>query len=144
MLVLSRKVGETIIVGDNIRITVVDIQGRHVRLGFVAPDEVTVDRLEVHEKRQNLLNEWTENVMRPRTLIASFAQTVKSQPESIVSFRHQYQCWFCKSEGVLEFEPEVLQPSSVECHHCGIDNEIPPGLYDRPAVIPGNAPVQIL
>jgi carbon storage regulator len=60
MLVLSRKLGETIIFNNNIRITVVDIRGGHVRLGIVAPDEVTVDRQEVHEKRQNLRNEWPE------------------------------------------------------------------------------------
>jgi len=60
MLVLARKIGETIIVNSNIRITVVDIRGGHVRLGIAAPDEVTVDRLEVHEKRKNLLTGSTE------------------------------------------------------------------------------------
>jgi len=60
MLVLARKIGETIIVNNNIRITVVDIRGGHVRLGIAAPDEVTVDRQEIHEKRQNLRNERTE------------------------------------------------------------------------------------
>jgi carbon storage regulator len=53
MLVLSRKIGEAIMVGDNIRITVVDIRGGKVRLGFVAPEDVIVDRQEVHEKRMN-------------------------------------------------------------------------------------------
>jgi carbon storage regulator len=60
MLVLSRKIGEVIIVGDNIRITVVDNRGGNVRLGIVAPKEVIVDRLEVHEKRRNPLNECFE------------------------------------------------------------------------------------
>jgi len=54
MLVLSRKIGEVIMVGDNIRITVLEIRGDKVRLGFVAPEEVTVDRQEVHEKRMKL------------------------------------------------------------------------------------------
>jgi carbon storage regulator len=52
MLVLSRKVGEAIIISDNIRLTVVDIRGDKVRLGIAAPPEVIVDRLEVHEKRK--------------------------------------------------------------------------------------------
>jgi carbon storage regulator len=52
MLVLSRKVGEAIIISDNIRITLVDIRGDKVRLGIVAPKEIIVDRQEVHEKRK--------------------------------------------------------------------------------------------
>ena len=58
MLVLARKIGETIIVGDNIRITVVDIRGGKVRIGINAPREVKVDRQEIHGKRQNLLTGW--------------------------------------------------------------------------------------
>lgn len=60
MLVLSRKIGEAIMVVDNIRITVENIRGRQVRLGIAAPDEVTVDRQEVHEKRKNQRDEWAE------------------------------------------------------------------------------------
>jgi carbon storage regulator len=59
MLVLSRKVGEEIVIGNNIHLMVVAIKGDKVRIGISAPKEVVVDRLEVHEKRQNLLNEWT-------------------------------------------------------------------------------------
>jgi hypothetical protein len=59
------------------------------------------------------------------------------------SYRHRYRCWLCKGEGVLEFEPDAL-PSWTECHHCGIDNEIPPGLHDRPAVIQGHVPGRII
>ena len=51
MLVLSRRVGEEIIINDNIRVTVVAVKGDRVRLGIVAPREVTVDRSEVHERR---------------------------------------------------------------------------------------------
>ena len=46
MLVLGRKVGEEIVIGDNIRVKVVSIQGNSVRLGFVAPDHVTIYREE--------------------------------------------------------------------------------------------------
>jgi carbon storage regulator len=52
MLVLSRKVGEEIVIGNNIRIRVVAVKGGNVRIGIIAPDDVTVDRAEIHEKRK--------------------------------------------------------------------------------------------
>ena len=57
MLVLSRKLGEEIVIGTNIRITVVAIKGGNVRLGIAAPKEVVVDRQEVHENRKSFFNE---------------------------------------------------------------------------------------
>ena len=60
MLVLSRKVGEEIVIGGNIRIKVVEIRGGKVRLGIVAPRDVPVDRQEIHEKRATFANEWSE------------------------------------------------------------------------------------
>ena len=50
MLVLSRKVGERILVGDQVRITVVRLTNGGVRLGIEAPDGVTVIREELTEK----------------------------------------------------------------------------------------------
>lgn len=47
MLVLSRKIGEEIIIGDNVRVMVVAIRGNQVRLGFSAPGEVTIHRAEL-------------------------------------------------------------------------------------------------
>jgi carbon storage regulator len=49
MLVLSRKPNESIVIGDNIQITVVEIRGDKVRLGIVAPKDVPVHREEVYE-----------------------------------------------------------------------------------------------
>lgn len=48
MLVLSRKVDEQIIIGDNVRVTVVSIRGNQVRLGFEAPPSVPIFREELH------------------------------------------------------------------------------------------------
>jgi carbon storage regulator len=53
MLVLSRKVGEEVVIAGNIRVTVLAVQGGRVRLGILAPKEVVVDRQEVHESRQS-------------------------------------------------------------------------------------------
>ena len=52
MLVLSRQRDESIIIGDNIVITVVDIRGDKVRLGISAPTEISVHRQEVYEAIQ--------------------------------------------------------------------------------------------
>ncbi len=55
MLVLSRQKDESLIIGDDIEITVVDIRGDKVRLGVSAPKEVSVHRKEVYEaiRREN-------------------------------------------------------------------------------------------
>lgn len=52
MLVLSRQRDESIIIGDNIVVTVVDIRGDKVRLGINAPTEISVHRQEVYEAIQ--------------------------------------------------------------------------------------------
>ncbi len=52
MLVLSRQRDETIKIGDDIEVTVVDIRGDKVRLGITAPKSVTVHRKEIYEAIQ--------------------------------------------------------------------------------------------
>ena len=51
MLVLTRQVGEEIVIDGNIRVRVVAVNGGKVRLGIVAPSSVKVDRKEVHDRR---------------------------------------------------------------------------------------------
>jgi carbon storage regulator len=53
MLVLSRKKNESIIINDNITVTVIEIRGDKVRIGIEAPKDVTVHRREVYEAIQN-------------------------------------------------------------------------------------------
>ena len=55
MLVLSRQKDQTIMIGDNVEITVVDIRGDKVRLGITAPSEIPVHRKEVYDaiKQEN-------------------------------------------------------------------------------------------
>jgi carbon storage regulator len=51
MLVLSRRLGESITIDGDIRVTVVAVQGDNVRLGIQAPAHVGVDREEIHKRR---------------------------------------------------------------------------------------------
>ena len=50
MLVLTRKAGESIVIGGQIRVTVLEMQGRQIRLGIEAPSEIPVHRGEVYER----------------------------------------------------------------------------------------------
>lgn len=52
MLCLTRKQGETLIIGGMVRVTINAIRGDRVILGVEAPEEVRVDRLEVHDRRE--------------------------------------------------------------------------------------------
>lgn len=51
MLMLSRKTGEQIVIGGNIVLTISDAGHGRVKLGFVAPHDVRIDRMEVHQER---------------------------------------------------------------------------------------------
>lgn len=50
MLYLMRKIGESIIINENIEIKVVEIKGRSVKLGFESPQNVTILRKEIHQR----------------------------------------------------------------------------------------------
>ena len=51
MLVLTRRLGETIVIDNMVHVTVLEVKGNRVRLGIVAPPAVIVDRQEVHKRR---------------------------------------------------------------------------------------------
>jgi carbon storage regulator len=52
MLILTRRVGETVVVGDNISVTVLGFKGSQVRLGIEAPADVSVHREEIFNRLQ--------------------------------------------------------------------------------------------
>jgi len=53
MLILTRRVGETLVIGDDVNVTVLGVRGNQVRLGVDAPKEVTVHREEIYQRIQN-------------------------------------------------------------------------------------------
>ncbi len=52
MLILTRRVGENLNIGDDIQITVLGVKGNQVRIGVTAPEDVPVHRQEVYERIQ--------------------------------------------------------------------------------------------
>ena len=53
MLILTRRVGETLVVGDDVTVTVLGVKGNQVRLGVNAPKDVSVHREEIYQRIQN-------------------------------------------------------------------------------------------
>ena len=52
MLILTRRVGESLRIADDVIVTVLGVKGHQVRIGIAAPREVTVDREEVYERKR--------------------------------------------------------------------------------------------
>lgn len=102
MLVLSRQRDETIMIGDEIEISVVDIRGDKVRLGITAPTRIAVHRKEVYEAIRR------ENAQAARLGaqdLGSLAQTVRPGPgrrETVAN------------NGRQETKPRTLNPITVQ------------------------------
>ena len=53
MLILTRRTNETLMIGDDIKITVLNVKGNQVRIGIDAPNDIAVHREEIYERIQN-------------------------------------------------------------------------------------------
>lgn len=78
MLILTRKLGESITIGDNIKVTVLGIYGRQVRLGVDAPIEVVVHREEIYVKIQQ------ENRKASKTIKSDLMSVVNALKDRII------------------------------------------------------------
>jgi len=91
MLILTRKLGESVTIGDDIKITILGVRGRQVRLGIIAPHKVAIHREEIYFKIQeenkraidstvdevaSIAHLWKESQNNP----AGTAQTSESPP----------------------------------------------------------------
>ena len=69
MLVLTRKIGEKVMIGDDVSVTILGLFGNHVRLGINAPKSVDIHREEIYVKIQNenriLIRNSTPSVSNP-------------------------------------------------------------------------------
>ncbi|MFY0676374.1 MAG: carbon storage regulator CsrA [Neptuniibacter sp.] len=61
MLILTRRVGETLMVGDDVTVTVLGVKGNQVRIGVNAPKDVSVHREEIYQRIQREKAEGTNN-----------------------------------------------------------------------------------
>lgn len=78
MLYLTRKMGDSVVIDDNIEVTVVEIRGKSVKLGFTFPPEVTVLRRELYDRIQ------AENRAAAASgadFAASFAMTAQAEAD---------------------------------------------------------------
>ena len=73
MLILTRKLGESVTIGDDIKITILGVRGRQIRLGIIAPQKITIHREEIYfriqEENKRAVLSPLEDVSRIVTLL---------------------------------------------------------------------------
>lgn len=77
MLVLSRRIGESIVIGNQVTITVLEVRGDQVRIGIDAPRDVQVHREEVWQQLQEENERAASTAERTRRLVARMPQNAR-------------------------------------------------------------------
>lgn len=80
MLILTRRVGETIVIGDDVIVTVLGIKGNQVRIGINAPKDVSVHREEIYQRIQQEKNTTPVSANKPEE-VTPVVTTVKKKRE---------------------------------------------------------------
>ena len=78
MLVLTRRAGESIVIGDDVRVVVLDVRGETVRLGIEAPRSVQVHREEVYKELQRVNR---ESASPDDTAVRALSKLLRSEQE---------------------------------------------------------------
>lgn len=81
MLVLTRKLGESVTIGDSIKISVIDIKGRQVRLGIEAPSSMAIHREEIYARIQEENRQATFDAAVNMEKLATLFPRKKETPE---------------------------------------------------------------
>jgi len=79
MLILTRKLGESIAIGDKVKITLLEIKGKHVRIGIEAPKDIAVHRGEVYEMIQDENMKALESDVRNSAMLSDVWIKVKQE-----------------------------------------------------------------
>ena len=82
MLILTRKVGESIVLGDTVKVKVISIEGGQVKLGFDAPNEISIFREEVVDKIKKLNQEASESGFNIENIKQFYTFAKKSKGKS--------------------------------------------------------------
>ena len=82
MLVLTRRLGETIVIGDDIVIKIVDIHGKQIRVGIEAPSEISVYRGEIYDRIMQENKAAAEAIAKDGADIAESAKKLLAQKEN--------------------------------------------------------------
>ncbi len=85
MLILTRRLGETVVIGDDVYITILGLKGNQIRLGFAAPQSLSINREEIHNRilRERQLALTTNNdVCIDEELINLLTDKFKTQSEA--------------------------------------------------------------
>ena len=109
MLVLSRQRDESIMIGDNVEITIVDVRGDKVRLGITAPKKIPVHRREIYDAIQR------EKAAERAAAEAEPEKAAEAEPEKAAEAKPE-KAAKAKPEKAAKAEPEKVAHKEPQAH----------------------------